>query len=279
MHLTLSFISANYVAREVGFKMTGGWGQGDDAANAFFRPLGTFRERFDALLAHVRGLGFEAIDLWTAHLNPAWATDEHLAIARERLAAHRLTVPSLAGGFGDTLEAFRRSCEVARAVGAPLLGGGTPLADTHRANVVAILREQGVKLALENHPEKTPQAMLDRLGDPAGGLIGVALDTGWFATQGASAAEAIIALRPHLLHVHLKDIKPPRAEKTGLQLIDMGHETCALCDGIADIPACIRALLTIGYSGPIGLEHEPEEFSPDADLRLGLARVRTWFSA
>jgi hypothetical protein len=68
---TISFMTANYVARQLGYHMTGGWDQGDKATNAYFRPLESFPERFEALLEEISELGFTAIDLWQAHLNPA----------------------------------------------------------------------------------------------------------------------------------------------------------------------------------------------------------------
>ena len=58
------------------------------------------RERFDALVAEIKSLGFDAIDLWMGHLNWRWATDEHVAIAKRALADANLSVSSLAGWFG-----------------------------------------------------------------------------------------------------------------------------------------------------------------------------------
>jgi sugar phosphate isomerase/epimerase len=274
-----SFISANYVARQLGHHMPGGWMQGDAAANAHYRPLETFPERFAALLDHVRGLGFTAIDLWTAHLNPEWATPTHLEVAARLLHERGLTVPSLAGGFGDTPEAFARACAVARAVGARVLGGGAGAYVTHRAEVLALLRENDLRLALENHPEKTPEELLARIGPDTGGQVGAAVDTGWFATQGCPVPEALRALRAHLFHVHLKDVRAPGGAPTGFPMADMGHATCALGDGVADIAGCVAVLREIGYKGPVGLEHEPEDRDPDPELVLGLARARAWFAA
>ena len=53
----ISFIGANYVARELGYKMTGGWGQGDKATQEHFKPIETFEERFEEILRDV--LGFD----------------------------------------------------------------------------------------------------------------------------------------------------------------------------------------------------------------------------
>src|SRR5437588_9779914 len=83
---TISFMSANYVAREVGFAMHG-WGHGDRATNDAFEPLETYGERFGQLLDAVVALGFDAVDIWGAHLNPEWASAEHVAAATAALDA------------------------------------------------------------------------------------------------------------------------------------------------------------------------------------------------
>jgi hypothetical protein len=67
---TIAFMTANYVARTLDYHMTEGWMQGEGATQAYFRPLETFRERFDILLADIRALDFEALDLWTRTCTP-----------------------------------------------------------------------------------------------------------------------------------------------------------------------------------------------------------------
>ena len=69
--ITISFMSANFLAREAGYHLTGGWMAGDRATNAHFAPLESFATRFGELLRSVRAMGFQALDLWTAHLNSA----------------------------------------------------------------------------------------------------------------------------------------------------------------------------------------------------------------
>jgi sugar phosphate isomerase/epimerase len=279
MKNVISFMGANYVAREIGWRMRGGWMEGDAAANAWFSPFETFPERFDAMLRSVSALGFEAIDMWTAHLNPAWATERHLSAASELLRRHKLLVPSLAGTFGSTLEEVRAACRVAQAVGAPVLGGSTPLLAAQRPELVEVLREYRLKLGVENHPEKTPEELVQRCGVGDEDVMGVAADTGWFGTQGYDAARAIDALAPRLFHVHLKDIRARRAEKTGFPMVDNGHETCRLGTGIVPIGACVRVLRKHGYAGAIAIEHEPEEFDPREDCRAGLTYVRQLLTA
>ncbi|HEY5872150.1 MAG TPA: hypothetical protein VIT46_02840, partial [Gaiellaceae bacterium] len=89
-------MSANYVARELGYGTATEWGPFDDATNAAFEPLETFATRFDDLLAAITGIGFDAVDLWFGHLNWRWATPEHVALARAALARRGVRVASLA---------------------------------------------------------------------------------------------------------------------------------------------------------------------------------------
>jgi hypothetical protein len=100
----ISFMGANYVARFVNYHMTAGWSEGNDATEAHYRPVASFAERFGELVRGIRALGFQTLDIWTAQLNWAWATPEHVEIARQVLAEEHMQVASLAGGFGSTSE-------------------------------------------------------------------------------------------------------------------------------------------------------------------------------
>jgi sugar phosphate isomerase/epimerase len=271
---TISFMGANFVAREIGWHMPGGWMQGENASVAWFSPVETFAGRFDALLKTVKALGFDAFDVWNGHLHWSWATDRHLSEARGLLDKHGFTVPSLAGHFGDTLENLRSACRVAQAVGAPVLGGVTQLLSSQRAGMVAVLREHGLRLGVENHEDKSARELLHRLGPGDEDVIGAALDTGWLATNGAEVAKTVDELAPRIFHLHLKDIKARRKEKTGFQMIDQGHENCRPGSGIVPVAECLRVLMRRGYRGAISIEHEPETFDPTEDCRAGLLLVR-----
>ena len=261
---TISFMGANYVARQVGYRMTGGWGQGDRAASAHFAPLETFRARFAEIVADVRALGFEAMDVWTSHLSPTWATPSHLATAREVLDEHGLSVPSLGGWFGSTAEEFEATCRIAEALGASVLGGSTSLLEKDRARLISALEAGGLRLGVENHPEKSPAALRERLGEP-NELIGVTVDTGWFGTQGYDAANAIEELADVLVYVHPKDVMAVGA-----------HETCRFGAGIVPLQACVAALQDVGYAGALCVEHEPEGFDPTADVLASKRLLESW---
>jgi hypothetical protein len=87
---TIAFMTAHYVARPIGYHMTEGWMQGDSTTNDYFKPIATFAARFDTYCADIQAMGFAALDIWLAILNPAWATPEHIQIASDLLQKRQL---------------------------------------------------------------------------------------------------------------------------------------------------------------------------------------------
>ena len=190
---TLSFMSANYVARQLDYNMTEGWMQGDSATQAFFRPIETYAARFEDMIAEIAGLGFTAVDIWLAHLHYDWATEEHI-----RIAAHDAGAPSPdAGEPGRLVSAARapnsrrragwrrkwaRRCWAATARCSSTIATGWPKPCANTA----------LKFGYENHPEKSIQEMTDKVGAGDEDVIGFCVDTGWFGTY---AVDAVAALR------------------------------------------------------------------------------------
>lgn len=260
-------MTADFVARESGWRIAD-WDEGDRATQDAFREPATFEERFGELLDEAIALGFRAVDVWDAHLGAAWATDEQVSTARRLLDERGLRVASLAGWFGSTPERFERTCTIATALGAALLGGSTSLLTSDRSGLVDALARHDLRLAIENHPnERTPQDMLAEIGHAAGDRIGTTVDTGWWGTQGVDAADAILALAPHVMHVHLKDVRAVGE-----------HDTCRWGAGIVPIRRCVDALRTIGYTGAISIEHEPFEEDPRPAVRANLEALRGWIA-
>ncbi|MBC8098141.1 MAG: TIM barrel protein, partial [Armatimonadetes bacterium] len=207
---TLSFMTANYVARQVGYQMPGGWAQGDASTQAHFKPKKRFAERFEVYIRDIQALGFTSIDLWTSILSPRWATDTHIDAAADVLATYDMTVSSLAGEFGDDDETLETACDIANALGTSVLGGFCGLMAKNRPVMADLLRKYGVTFGLQNHAEATPDALLAQLGGEAGDqaedVMGVCADTGWWASQAYPAPDALRTLAPRLLHVHLVDV-------------------------------------------------------------------------
>jgi L-ribulose-5-phosphate 3-epimerase len=261
------FITANYVAREIGFNMTEGWMQGDRATNAYYQPIDTYGERIGELLALIATQGYTTVDIWTAHLHWSWATPAHIAVLRRELERFGLQAVCYGGRFGENAAEFRQACAVASQAGMRVLAGSTGVLSGDRAAAVQILQEYDCVLAIENHPaEKTPADVLVQIGDGAGGRIGTAVDTGWWGTQGYDAAQAIRELWPHIKSVHLKDVLAAGA-----------HDTCRFGAGVVPIAACVELLKQGGYTGPIAIEHEPNHFDPTDDCIAMRQMTLAWW--
>jgi len=254
-------MSANYVARELGYGAADDWGAFDRATNDAFAPLETYPERIEALLDSIAAIGFDAIDLWFAHLNWRWATREHVAIARDALQRRGIRVVSFAGGIGDTLDDVEAACRLADDLGVDLIAGLAGIVHTDRDGAAAVLDAHGVRFGLENHPERTPAEVLAAVGDATS--LGAAVDTGWWATQGYDPVDAIHELSDRLFHVHLKDVEEPGT-----------HVPCMHGEGCARIADCVDALVELGYAGPVSIEHHAFDRDPTAECARMLVQLR-----
>lgn len=278
MSSRFSYVTANLVAEPLGFHMPKGWQQGDSASNEFYRPVDTYEERFGSMLDRVKELGFSSIDLWAAHLHFSWATLEHVEIAKRLLQEKGVVARSYAAWVGDSPAELRSACRVCRELGMSYIAGHIEYVNTDRSAAVEILRSFGVGYAIENHTETSIEILRARLGEGDEDVMGIALDTGWSGTREWDALEGLEALYDRIFTVHLKDVKSKRAEPSGYEFIDMGHETCALGEGIVPVEAVVKELRRRGFRGSIGIEHEPEEFDPSDEIKTGLARAEKWWA-
>jgi len=262
----ISFMTANYVARESGYKLNPfNWGVADRATqDAFHGPQ--FAEKFNELAQLVRSVGFTAIDLWVAHLNPLRASDAMVQEARAILDQHGLELVAYTAGLGRpdmTRQDAERVYSVAKSLGAPVLGVGL-----HPSNMQLAFdlgRDYNIRYAIENHPEKTPAEILARMGT-YDKYIGVAQDTGFWGQFGYDAVKATHELKDHLFHMHLKQVR---------QEAD-GWHSCSYSDGVVDVEGVARTLKEIGYTGAVSVEHEPYAHDPYDEVKRSGEQLRQW---
>ncbi len=254
--MRIALHGSSFVASRFGYHPPGSWEQCVGALNNHFAPLETFVPRFHALVAQVGGLGFTRMDVWQpAELNWQWATPQHITGAVEVLRGFGITVSSLAGEFGETRAEFASACLLAKGIGAPLLSGTTTLFHSDRDFVIEKLKQNQLRLAIENEVELTAGEMLAEIGDGGEGAIGTAVDTGWYATHGYDPVRAICELGDHIFHVHLKDVLPG----------DL-HLNCGYGQGSVPVEECVRALLEIGYDGVVSIENHALDHDPCSEL-------------
>jgi len=264
--MKIALHGSSFVASRYGWALAGGWEECVTALSAYYQPIKTFASRFSDLVAQVKNLGFKRMDVWQPGvLNWQWASEAHILLAAGILREHQVETVSLAGEFGITRAEFESACRVAVGIGASLLSGTTALLASDRSFVVDRLEQYDLRLAIENEVERTPAEILSQIGDGAGGRIGTALDTGWYATHGYDISRAVHDMTPHILHVHLKDVLPGPE-----------HVNCGYGQGCVDLEGCVRALVETGYEGVVSVENHTLDHDPSDDLisaRLWLERI------
>ena len=240
----VAFVTANLVARVSDYRFElAHWGE-QHKKTITATDAGAWR----AICQEIAAAGFQAIEIWEAHAAPEVMT-------RERGATWKAVMDDcgLKGiGYGGGLS--RKTLEICQWLDIPQVNGW--IGDRTPEQATQLCREMGVRFNVENHPQKNAGELLKVVG---GGneWLGVCIDTGWLATQGASGPEVIRACGQLVRHAHIKDVQAVGA-----------HRTCLLGEGVAQVSACIATLKAIGYSGWYSWEDEPEDRNPlDSAIR------------
>jgi len=269
MHVT--FITANYVARESRYALDPFvWGTADKATvEAFHGP--NFGKKFDEMCGLIAADGFRNIDIWVAHLNPLHVTDSMVNEANAILRARGLRATAYTGGLGRpdmTRADAERVYKVAKAINTPVIGVGLNRSNERLAFDLG--KEYGIRYAIENHPEKTPHELIERLKSMPSGytdVIGVAQDTGFWGMFDYDAVKATRELAPFLYHMHLKQVK---------RFPDGNFHSCGYDEGIVDIQGVVKTLVDVGYSGAVSVEHEPTSEDPMPAVSRSAKMLRGW---
>ncbi len=263
---TISFITANYVARTLGYNGVSDWAKHDQATIQNTTP-----ERFAEIAREISLAGFENVDIWSGHCN--WlhhAAGDYVEQIKGICSQFDLTITSYAGGLNlKTAKDAEAPLRFIKQLGAPLLAGGIWGIPAREAmpTIARACAKFGVQYAFENHPEKSVDEIMEKIARGQYEFIGVALDTGWCGTQGMDALDAAKRLNDKglLYNVHLKDVTKPG-----------GHETCALGEGVVGVEKVVRYLVESGWNGDMGIEHEPYDRDPMPEVRQSLKRVKEW---
>ncbi len=262
--------SANYVADVSGYAVRPfNWGVCERATSEAFSGA-SWEGRFRGLLARTKAMGFEAIEVWQAHMVAGRADAAQRALARRLLDEAGMRCASYTSFFSrpnPERQEVESAFGVAAALGAGVIAGGM-----HRDNAALVdelSRQYGVRMAIENHGEKAEQLaeLLEALTPSQRERIGTTVDTGIYAGQGDDAVQACRLLRGHIFHVHFKDV----AERGA-------HGCCAAGAGIARLPEVVRELRGQGYDGYLSVECETLDHDSDPESAESLRRLREWLA-
>ena len=259
-------MSANYVAKELGYGAADEWAPFDAATNAAFEPLETFAGRFDDLLATITGIGFDTIDLWFAHLNWRWATPDHVSSrARRSLATCRSRRLARRQRRRDD----RRSgaaCRLANDLDVDLIAGVGEV-----VHVIARARSPcSASTASASGWRTIPRERRRRCSTRSA------------TTPTCSAPPSTRAGgRPSRTTPSPRSTSSRIASSTCTSRTSRRptHVSCMHGEGCANIAGCVEKLLAIGYSGPVSIEHEPYDRDPTDECVRMLARIREQLAA
>lgn len=258
--MIIGFQTANYFARATNYQSSmEAWGEAER------KVIETFSlAEFDRICHDIRGAGFQNMELWMGHAFPKFMTPYFAEELKKIWQSYGLSVYSYSCSLGDPIRYPRwtRLCfETAKMLGIDLITSG--ITKESAPVIYSLCNEFGLKVGVENHPEKHPDEIKAIIGD-YGDLLGAVVDTGWYGTQDFSASEAILQLKDSLLNVHLKDVREAGR-----------HNPVALGTGIAGIAECVYALKEIGYDRTVSIEQEAGEYDPTDDCASALQWIKS----
>lgn len=208
----------------------------------------------DAAIAGIRRLGVNYVSIKDAHLPLKSTPLERKAVAQKFRDAGITPLSCGVISMNDDEAQIRNAFEYARDAGIPTIvckptRQSLPVLDT-------LVKEFGLRLAIHNHgPEDhvwpSPLdvwAAVQKHDE----RIGLCIDVGHTARCGVDPAQALRTCASRLYDVHFKDLasKDPKSRP-----IEVGR-------GVLDIRGMLQALLDIGYSYHVGLEHEKDMSDP-----------------
>ncbi len=226
----------------------------------------TFREfNRDEAFDMTHRLGLPRIALKDVHL-PLNSSPPELRAASHAAEAKGLTLYGCGVVYMTTPSEVENAFSYAKNAGIQVLIG-VPEHDLLPL-VQEKVRETGIKLAIHNHGPgderyPTPHSVYEKIRD-RDSRIGLCIDVGHTRRIGEDPAESIIAFSDRVFDIHIKDVSAATAQ----------GETIEAGRGVVDIPAVLKALLKIHYSGTVAFEFEKDSKDPLPGVAESVGFVR-----
>lgn len=220
----------------------------------------------DDAIAMTRELGLKYICLKDVHL-PLKSTTAQRQEARKKLDAAGLVLLGCGVVYIRNVDdEIKNVFEYARDAGMPTIVC-SPHPDA-MDKVEAKVKEHDIRIAIHNHGPTdklypAPQDALKLIKD-RDERMGLCIDVGHTVRIGKDPVAAIKECGPRLYDFHLKDVSA--ATPQGKEVV--------IGTGVIDIPAVLKALREVKFSGHLGLEHEPTPDAPLPGMKESLAYVR-----
>jgi len=226
----------------------------------------TFRSfPLDQCLAMTARVGLKHVCLKDFHL-PMKATPEQLEQAAAK--AKKLGLDLYGGGviYMGNEAAVNQAFEYAKGAGMRTIVGVPVPAVLPLVNDK--VKQYDIRVAIHNHGPgdktyPTPESICEKIKD-LDKRIGLCIDVGHTIRVGADPIRDVERFADRLLDVHMKDVTA--ATPAGRE-IEVGR-------GVIDVPALLRMLVKVRYSGIVSFEHESDAKDPLPGLAESVGYVR-----
>ena len=204
------------------------------------------------------------------------STDEEIAAFHEKCKAFGVTGYAVGPIYMGTEQAVDESFAYAKRVGVKLIVG-VPHKEVDKKKVESPellkyvegkVKEYDIKYAIHNHgPDNLPYSNAECIMNYIKDLdprIGMCLDIGHNMRTGADPVADMEKYASRIYDVHIKNITSPDKQGKGIELPR----------GILDLPAFVRMLRKVKYSGVCSLEYEKDMNDPLAGIAESIGYFR-----
>ena len=185
---------------------------------------------------------------------PLDSSAERIKAFHEQLAASNVTGYAVGPIYCKTREDMDKAFDYAKKVGVDLIVG-IPLHED-LVDLDQKVKEYDIRFAIHNHgpedklyPNATVTVDLIKELDPR---IGLCFDMGHNIRDGHDPIADLKKYKNRIFDIHLKNVTAAAAE----------GKTCELGRGVIDIPAFVKMLRKVKYSGKVSLEYEKDMKTP-----------------
>jgi sugar phosphate isomerase/epimerase len=231
----------------------------------------TFKS-LDKVIDALKAVGLEFLELWPGHLDPA---SERADLQAALDAFRRSGIALEAFGqvrFGTDEAASRTAMEFCKLAGVKAVTAD-PEPEAYELTA-RLCEEYDVNVAVHNHGRKHRYARceaLDEVFAQTPPRFGLCLDTGWALDAGEDPLAMARKYRQRLYGVHLKDFAYD-ADGSNRRDVIIGT-------GGLDLPAFMKLLDDMDYSGYLSLEYEGNADDPLDDVKACVAAVHDVLAA
>jgi len=212
----------------------------------------------DESLAMMKRMGIEYLCIKDFHL-PLNSSEAEIAAFHQKLAAHGVTGYAVGPIYmTKSRDEIDNAFAYAKRVGVDTLVGIPNKEDL--AYIAGKTAEYNIKYAIHNHgPEDKLYPNATVIYDLVRNLdkrVGMCFDMGHNMRDGEDPIRDLKRYTDRIFDIHLKNVTSATAE----------GKTCELGRGVIDIPAFVRMLRKVGYTGKCSLEYEKDMKDPLAGL-------------